>query len=154
MSQSRKPLFTHVILTVLYTKFVDANPLRKSYSLFGLEFVPAEFVESLKEKSTPNGEHTFKLTREQVHTMEQQLNTFEVLYPHVAEDGIYLCEDLSTSYSRRPLAICFSSKWSMSSIRFSHPAITSSKGLALFRSPRLIVRFAAERHAATACSPW
>lgn len=35
------------------------------------------------------------------HTMEQQINTFEVMYPHVAADGIYICEDLSTSYSKR-----------------------------------------------------
>ena len=32
------------------------------------------------------------------HTMEQQIATFEVLYPHVAPDGVYLCEDLHTSY--------------------------------------------------------
>jgi len=32
------------------------------------------------------------------HFMDQQINTFEVLYPHIAPDGIYLCEDLHTSY--------------------------------------------------------
>jgi hypothetical protein len=32
------------------------------------------------------------------HTMEQQIATFEELFPHVAERGIYLCEDLHTSY--------------------------------------------------------
>lgn len=32
------------------------------------------------------------------HRMDQQINTFEVLYPHVAPNGIYLCEDLHTSY--------------------------------------------------------
>lgn len=32
------------------------------------------------------------------HTMAQQINTFEVLFPHVKADGIYLCEDLHTSY--------------------------------------------------------
>jgi hypothetical protein len=32
------------------------------------------------------------------HTMEQQITTFEELYPHVQPDGIYLCEDLHTSY--------------------------------------------------------
>lgn len=32
------------------------------------------------------------------HTMTQQINTFEVLYPRIAADGIYLCEDLHTSY--------------------------------------------------------
>lgn len=32
------------------------------------------------------------------HTMEQQRITFEEMYDHVKEDGIYLCEDTHTSY--------------------------------------------------------
>ena len=32
------------------------------------------------------------------HFMDQQINTFEVLYPYVAPNGIYMCEDLHTSY--------------------------------------------------------
>lgn len=32
------------------------------------------------------------------HLMHQQIITFEELYPFVADDGIYLCEDLHTSY--------------------------------------------------------
>ncbi len=32
------------------------------------------------------------------HTMAQQINTFEVLFPHIAGDGIYICEDTHTSY--------------------------------------------------------
>ena len=32
------------------------------------------------------------------HTMNQQIVTFEELYPHLAEGGVYLCEDLMTSY--------------------------------------------------------
>jgi methyltransferase family protein len=32
------------------------------------------------------------------HTMRQQRTTFEVLFPKVAEGGIYICEDLHTSY--------------------------------------------------------
>lgn len=32
------------------------------------------------------------------HTMPQQINTFEVLYPAVRDGGIYLVEDLLTSY--------------------------------------------------------
>jgi len=32
------------------------------------------------------------------HTMSQQIITFEELYDHVKPDGIYLCEDLHTSY--------------------------------------------------------
>ena len=32
------------------------------------------------------------------HRMEQQIATFETLFPHVAPDGVYLCEDTHTSY--------------------------------------------------------
>lgn len=32
------------------------------------------------------------------HTMGQQIATFEELYDHVKPDGIYLCEDVHTSY--------------------------------------------------------
>lgn len=32
------------------------------------------------------------------HTMAQQIATCEVLLPRVAEDGVYLCEDVCTSY--------------------------------------------------------
>jgi len=32
------------------------------------------------------------------HMMNQQLTTFETLYPHIISTGVYLCEDLHTSY--------------------------------------------------------
>lgn len=32
------------------------------------------------------------------HTMTQQIVTFEELYDHVKDDGVYLCEDIHTSY--------------------------------------------------------
>lgn len=35
------------------------------------------------------------------HTMTQQIHTFEELYPCVAENGVYLVEDLHTSYFER-----------------------------------------------------
>jgi hypothetical protein len=34
------------------------------------------------------------------HTMKQQILTLEILYDHVKEDGVYVCEDLQTSYWR------------------------------------------------------
>lgn len=34
------------------------------------------------------------------HTMKQQINTFEVLFPHIDKNGIYLCEDIHTSYRK------------------------------------------------------
>jgi len=32
------------------------------------------------------------------HEMKQQMNTFEVLFPHIDKNGVYLCEDMHTSY--------------------------------------------------------
>jgi len=32
------------------------------------------------------------------HTMSQQINTFEELFTNIDENGVYLCEDLHTSY--------------------------------------------------------
>lgn len=32
------------------------------------------------------------------HTMKQQIYTFEELFPHIDKNGVYLCEDLHTSY--------------------------------------------------------
>jgi 23S rRNA U2552 (ribose-2'-O)-methylase RlmE/FtsJ len=32
------------------------------------------------------------------HFFDQQINTFEILFPHLSERGVYLCEDLHTSY--------------------------------------------------------
>jgi len=32
------------------------------------------------------------------HTMQQQINTFEELFPYADDNGVYLCEDLHTSY--------------------------------------------------------
>jgi hypothetical protein len=35
------------------------------------------------------------------HEMEQQINTFEELFPSIDKNGVYLCEDLHTSYWRK-----------------------------------------------------
>ncbi len=35
------------------------------------------------------------------HTMNQQIVTFEEMFPHIAYGGTYLCEDLHTSYWRK-----------------------------------------------------
>lgn len=32
------------------------------------------------------------------HMMIDQIRTFEALFPHIADNGVYLCEDLETSY--------------------------------------------------------
>ncbi len=35
------------------------------------------------------------------HTMLQQIRTFEELFPAISDDGVYLCEDLHTSYWKK-----------------------------------------------------
>lgn len=35
------------------------------------------------------------------HTMKQQINTFEELFNHISPNGVYLCEDLHTSYGKK-----------------------------------------------------
>ena len=35
------------------------------------------------------------------HTMEQQIVTFEEMFSHISEEGVYLCEDMHSSYWRR-----------------------------------------------------
>lgn len=35
------------------------------------------------------------------HSMRQQINTFEEIFPCLKDDGVYICEDLHTSYWRR-----------------------------------------------------
>lgn len=32
------------------------------------------------------------------HSMSQQIITFEEMFSHIKEDGVYLCEDIHTSY--------------------------------------------------------
>jgi cephalosporin hydroxylase len=32
------------------------------------------------------------------HTMDQQINAFEVIYPLISDEGVYLCEDTHTSF--------------------------------------------------------
>jgi len=35
------------------------------------------------------------------HEMKQQIITFEELFPHISSNGVYLCEDLHTSYMQK-----------------------------------------------------
>jgi 23S rRNA U2552 (ribose-2'-O)-methylase RlmE/FtsJ len=53
-----------------------------------------KFLRNLKESIPPID----ILIDDGGHTMIQQKRTFEELFDHVKEDGIYLCEDLHTSY--------------------------------------------------------
>ena len=81
---------------------VDINPKCKELEEENIEIFIGDqadrgFLESL----------TVKIPRIDIliddggHTMEQQINTFEVLFPHIDKNGIYFCEDLHTSYWKR-----------------------------------------------------
>lgn len=53
-----------------------------------------EFLRSLKDRIP----HIDILIDDGGHTMKQQINTFEELFPAIDSHGVYLCEDLHTSY--------------------------------------------------------
>lgn len=78
---------------------VDINPECKKFEAQNIEiFIGSQsdrkFLNELKTKIPP----VDILIDDGGHGMEQQITAFEELYPHVKTDGIYLCEDLHTSY--------------------------------------------------------
>ena len=87
----------------------------KEARLFGVDIIP--YCKKFEEEQITifiedqNDKNSLRRLLEQVprldividdggHTMEQQINTFEVLYPRLTPTGIYMCEDLLTSYWR------------------------------------------------------
>ena len=78
---------------------IDINPECKQFEdeqvtiLIG-DQADKEFLKMLKEK-IPTIDI---LLDDGGHTMQQQINTFEVLFDHVKVGGLFLCEDLHTSY--------------------------------------------------------
>lgn len=78
---------------------VDINPQCKMFEEKNVEvFIGSQsdrnFLRSLKAR-IPKVDI---LIDDGGHTMKQQIVTFEEMYDHVKEDGIFLCEDLHTSY--------------------------------------------------------
>lgn len=78
---------------------IDINPLCKQFEAINTKI----FIGSQENKEF------LKFVKSQVpkfdiliddggHTMKQQIVSFEELYDHIKDDGIYLCEDLHTSY--------------------------------------------------------
>ena len=53
-----------------------------------------KFLENLKHSIPPID----ILIDDGGHSMKQQITSFEMLFDHIKNDGIYLCEDLHTSY--------------------------------------------------------
>nr|WP_288812938.1 class I SAM-dependent methyltransferase [uncultured Sphingobacterium sp.] len=78
---------------------VDINPNCKALEEENVEiFIGSQsdrkFLRKVKESIPPID----ILIDDGGHTMLQQIITFEELFGHVKEDGVYLCEDLHTSY--------------------------------------------------------
>jgi cephalosporin hydroxylase len=78
---------------------IDINPLCKQFETENTKI----FIGSQEDKEF------LKYVKTQVpkfdiliddggHTMQQQIVSFEELYDHIKDDGLYLCEDLHTSY--------------------------------------------------------
>lgn len=81
---------------------VDINPACKELQSKGIEIYIGDqedknFLKSLMEKIGPID----VVIEDGGHTMKQQINTFEVVYPYVNNGGVYLVEDLHTSYWKR-----------------------------------------------------
>ena len=78
---------------------VDINPDNKQFE----ETDVSIFIGSQSDKKFLK-ELTTKIPKLDIfiddggHTMEQQINTFEIMFDHIKPGGIYLCEDVQTSY--------------------------------------------------------
>ena len=78
---------------------IDINPHCKKIEEDQIEIVIGdqenrEFLRSLRDK-IPKIDI---LIDDGGHTMQQQIATYEELFPHIDLNGVYLCEDLHTSY--------------------------------------------------------
>ena len=78
---------------------VDINPHCKALAEERIEILigdqaDREFLKSIKEKIP----RIDILIDDGGHSMKQQINTYEELFPHLHKQGVYLCEDLHTSY--------------------------------------------------------
>ena len=83
---------------------IDIAPECKIFEEYGIEiFIGSQqdrnFLRKVK-KSIPKIDI---LIDDGGHTMKQQIITFEELYPHVKEDGVYLIEDLHMINARNTI---------------------------------------------------
>lgn len=80
---------------------IDINPECKKFEDEQIKIIIGDqenkdFLESLKDK-IPQMDI---LLDDGGHTMKQQINTFEVLFEHIKDEGLFMCEDTHTSYWR------------------------------------------------------
>lgn len=78
---------------------VDINPLCKRFEnentkIFIGDQADAAFLTNLRD----NLPRIDILIDDGGHWANQQINTFKELFPHISDTGLYLCEDLHTSY--------------------------------------------------------
>lgn len=78
---------------------VDINPKCQELEEKGIEIHIGDqedrnFLKQLMKKVGP----VDVVIEDGGHTMKQQINTFEEVFPYVKEDGVFLIEDLHTSY--------------------------------------------------------
>ena len=78
---------------------VDINPKSKAFEEDQVQILigdqeDREFLRSLLEQ-TPSIDI---LIDDGGHSMKQQINTFEELFPAISDNGVYICEDTHTSY--------------------------------------------------------
>jgi len=78
---------------------VDVDPRCRAFEEEGITVITGDqtdrkFLASLRERLP----HIDILIDDGGHSMEQQIATFEELYPHLHAEGIYVCEDAHTSY--------------------------------------------------------
>jgi len=78
---------------------VDINPECKKFASEGYEiFIGSQEDEAFLKKLMKKIGPVDIVIDDGGHTMKQQLTTFENTYDHVKEGGVYLAEDLHTSY--------------------------------------------------------
>jgi len=78
---------------------IDINPECKKFEAGNIKiFIGSQedisFLTSIKNSIPP----VDVLIDDGGHTMKQQIVTFNTLFDHITENGIYICEDLHTSY--------------------------------------------------------
>ena len=64
-------------------------------------FIGNQTNESFLEEVIQQIPHIDILIDDGGHRMEQQIVTFKKLFPHIDKNGVYLCEDVHTSYYKR-----------------------------------------------------
>ena len=78
---------------------IDINPKCKEFEEEGIEiFIGSQSDKKFLEKVKTQIPKIDILIDDGGHTMKQQITSFKVLFDHIKEDGVYLCEDLHTSY--------------------------------------------------------